>query len=65
MTHVLFLITAYLFVGSLVMLVVNELAYGSITEREFVNGMCFWPLVVLHVFLHMLLAYLKRALGRG
>lgn len=68
MTHTLFLITAYLFIGSLVMLIVNELAYGAITEKEFLRGMVFWPVMVGLFCLWILLAYVRRvrrALSRG
>lgn len=68
MTHTLFLITAYLFIGSLVMLLANELTYGAITEKEFLRGMLFWPAMVGLLCLLILLAYvrrIRRALSRG
>ncbi len=68
MTHILFLITAYLFVGSLVMLLVNELTYGAITEKEFLRGMALWPGLAVFCVLLILLAYVRRirkALSRG
>ena len=68
MTHILFLITAYLFIGSLVMLLVNELTYGAITKKEFLRGMVLWPGVVLFCVLLIVLAYVRRirkALSRG
>lgn len=65
MTHVLLLITAYLFIGSIVMLIVNELVDGAITENEFVRGMFFWPGIVVFFGLHILLTYVRRILPRG
>jgi hypothetical protein len=65
MTHTLFLITAYFFVGSIVMLLVNELVEGACTEKEFVRGMFLWPLVVTYCMGYGLLSYVRRALRRG
>lgn len=68
MAHSLFLIVLYLFIGSLVMLLVNELLYGAVTKSEFLQGMAGWPCVVALFCLKMVLAYVRRireALSRG
>jgi len=65
MTHVPFLAALYLFIGSIVMLLVNELAGKGteITRQQFVSGMFMWPGVVLGFCLHVGLAYVRRISG--
>jgi hypothetical protein len=68
MAHTLFSITLYLFIGSLLMLLVNELVDGAITKSEFLQGMALWPAVVVIFCLQVLLAYVRRvrkAFSRG
>lgn len=68
MTHTLFLIDAYLLIGALVMLLVNELLDGVVTRSEFLQGMVSWPCVVLLFCLKVILSYvrrIRRALSRG
>ena len=65
MTHSLFLAVLYLFLGSIVMLILNELVDGAITPKEFVRGMFFWPLVVVYCLGYGGLCYVRRALRRG
>lgn len=38
---------AYLLVGCILMLIVNELLDGAVTRMEFVQGMIVWPLLAL------------------
>jgi hypothetical protein len=65
MTHALFILALYLFIGSLVMLLANELIDGALTEQEFVRGMICWPAVVVWFCGHVLLAIVRKALSRG
>ena len=46
-------ICSYLFVGSLLMLALNELYRGGISRREFSLGMVFWLPLVIGYFLGM------------
>lgn len=39
-------IPAYLLVGCILMLIVNELMDGAMTRKEFVRGMIVWPLCI-------------------
>lgn len=43
-TWILIAIAAYLLVGCITMLVVNELVDGALTRKEFLLGMLRWPL---------------------
>lgn len=65
MTHTLFLIVLYLFIGALVMLLVNELLDGAITDQEFLRGMLLWPAVVAFFSFQVLLTYARRIFSRG
>lgn len=50
---------AYLLIGCILMLVVNELAHGAVTRTEFVKGMIVWPVLICHFigfFLSVLIA---------
>lgn len=63
MTHTLvyMALPAYLLVGCVIMLIVNELVHGSVTRKEFVRGMIVWPLGALHFVEHFLSAVIRRA----
>lgn len=37
------LLVLYLFIGSLVMLAVNDIFYGAVDRSDFVAGMLAWP----------------------
>ena len=41
---------AYLLVGCILMLIVNELVDGAVTRMEFVKGMIVWPLLAGRFF---------------
>jgi hypothetical protein len=43
----LFLLPGYLLVGSILMLIVNDLVDGAVTRWEFVKGMIVWPVILL------------------
>ena len=51
---------AYLTIGALVMLLINELLYGIVTRKEFLAGMLVWPLLAIGFFASLADAYLKR-----
>jgi hypothetical protein len=61
MTHVFFFIALYLFIGSLVMLLTNELIDGAVTRLEFVEGMAVWPAIIAVFCWQVILAYVRRA----
>jgi hypothetical protein len=62
-TWILIAITAYLLLGCIVMLIVNELVYGCVAKKEFLRGMLIWPLGVLLFFKFFFETVLGRLLG--
>jgi hypothetical protein len=54
---------AYLLVGCLLMLALNELLYGAVTRRELVMGMILWPLLLLGFVEALLASLLQRLRG--
>lgn len=59
-THLLMGISAYLLIGAIVMLVINELLYGIVTRKEFLSGMMLWPLLIVAGCSSLVDAYWKR-----
>ncbi len=62
-TWILIGIAAYLLVGCITMLIVNELVHGCVTRKEFLLGMLRWPLGAIGFLAFFLSAVLGRIRG--
>lgn len=61
LTLIYMALPAYLLVGCLFMLLVNELASGAVTRKEFLSGMLIWPQLLWH-FVSMMVAFILTSL---
>lgn len=48
LSPLLLLPPAYLLIGCVLMLLVNELVDGAVTRVEFLKGMIVWPVMLFH-----------------